>query len=156
MPDFNLQQKSPRMWVHLVAVYWVSLVTYYLLWKAYKHVSEIRAAALMSSEVRAEEFAILVRDIPLLLEGETRKEQVNSYFKAIYPDTFYRSMIITDNSKVGFNWNSCKFLPVLITLFCSHYVTNLDYSMLLLGDFQQIFFFIFHAEWFNISLFTLL
>ncbi|KNA19423.1 hypothetical protein SOVF_061740 [Spinacia oleracea] len=104
----HIGQKSPRMWVHLVAVYWVSLVTYYLLWKAYKHVSEIRAAALMSSEVRAEEFAILVRDIPLLLEGETRKEQVNSYFKAIYPDTFYRSMIITDNSKVNEIWEELE------------------------------------------------
>lgn len=97
---FHLQQKSDRLWAYLIALYWVSLVTYFLLWKAYKHVSDIRATALMSSEVRAEQFAVLVRDIPPPLEGETRKEQVDSYFKAIYPDTFYKSMIVTDNKEV--------------------------------------------------------
>ena len=62
--------------------------------------SELRAQALMSSEVRAEQFAVLVRDIPTLPEGETRKEQVDSFFKSIYPDTFYRAMIVTDNKEV--------------------------------------------------------
>lgn len=104
----HIGQGSPRLWVYLVAVYWVSLVTYYLLWKAYKHVSELRATALMSSEVRAEQFAVLVRDIPPPLEGENRKEQVNSYFKAIYPDTFYRSMIVTDNTKVNKIWEELE------------------------------------------------
>lgn len=75
-------------------------MTYYLLWKAYNHVSDLRAAALMSSEVKAEQFAVLVRDIPPPPQGQTRKEQVDSYFKAIYPDTFYRSMVVTDNKKV--------------------------------------------------------
>ncbi|XP_021763830.1 CSC1-like protein ERD4 [Chenopodium quinoa] len=104
----HIEQKSPRLWGHLIAVYWISLVTYFLLWKAYKHVSEIRATALMSSEVRAEQFAVLVRDIPPPLEGETRKEQVNSYFKAIYPDTFYRSMVVTDNTKVNKMWEELE------------------------------------------------
>lgn len=54
----------------------------------------------MSSEVKAEQFAVLVRDIPPPPQGQTRKEQVDSYFKAIYPDTFYRSMVVTDNKKV--------------------------------------------------------
>lgn len=55
----------------------------------------------MSPEVRPEQFAIIVRDIPAVLqEGQTRKEQVDSYFKAIYPDTFYRSLVVTDNKQV--------------------------------------------------------
>lgn len=54
----------------------------------------------MSPEARPEQFAIVVRDIPPVPEGQTRKEQVDSYFKAIYPDTFYRSMIATDNKAV--------------------------------------------------------
>lgn len=55
----------------------------------------------MSPEVRPEQFAVLVRDIPAISKGETFKEQVDSYFKAIYPDTFYRSMVVTDNSKAN-------------------------------------------------------
>uniref|UniRef100_A0A803KUG6 CSC1-like protein ERD4 n=1 Tax=Chenopodium quinoa TaxID=63459 RepID=A0A803KUG6_CHEQI len=92
----------------MIAVYWVSLVTYFLLWKAYKHVSDIRATALRSSEPRAEQFAILVRDIPHAREGETKKEQVDSYFKAIYPDTFYRAMIVTDNKEVNKIWEELE------------------------------------------------
>lgn len=84
----------------MAATYWVSLVAYFLLWKAYKHVSDLRAAALESPEVKAEQFAIIVRDIPPPPGGQTRKEQVDSYFKAIYPETFYRSMVVTDNKEV--------------------------------------------------------
>lgn len=95
-----LQEKSPRLWAFLGATYWVSFVTYFLLWKAYVHVSGLRANALMSPEVKAEQFAVLVRDIPAVPEGQTRKEQVVSYFKTIYPETFYRSMVVTNNTEV--------------------------------------------------------
>lgn len=54
----------------------------------------------MSPEVKNEQFAVVVRDIPPVPKGQTRKEQVDSYFRAIYPDTFYRSMVVTDNTKV--------------------------------------------------------
>jgi hypothetical protein len=54
----------------------------------------------MSSEAKPEQFAILVRDITLVFQGQTRKEQVDSYFKTIYPQTFYRSMVVTDNKEV--------------------------------------------------------
>ncbi|KAH9606919.1 hypothetical protein KSS87_009314 [Heliosperma pusillum] len=94
--------------VFLGTVYWISLVTYFLLWKAYKHVTELRATALMSPELRVEQYAVLVRDIPPTLEGETRKEQIDSYFKAIYPDTFYRAMPVTDNAKVNKIWEELE------------------------------------------------
>lgn len=97
----HVEEKSPRLWAFLIAVYWVSFVSYFLLWKAYIHVSGLRAKALMSPEVKPEQFAILVRDIPHVTEGQTRKEQVDSYFKSIYPDTFYRSMVVTNNKEVN-------------------------------------------------------
>ncbi|KAI3455962.1 hypothetical protein Pfo_012625 [Paulownia fortunei] len=97
----HVEEKSPRLWAFVIAIYWVSFVAYCLLWKAYKHVSDLRAAALMSPEVKNEQFAVVVRDIPPVPEGQTRKEQVDSYFKAIYPDTFYRSMVVTDNKQVN-------------------------------------------------------
>ncbi|GMY37719.1 CSC1-like protein ERD4 [Fagus crenata] len=78
-------------WAFLLALYWVSFVTYYLLWKAYKHVSGL---------MRSEQFAILVRDIPPVPEGQTRKDQVDSYFKTIHPETFYRSMVIQTTKRI--------------------------------------------------------
>ncbi|KAE7996140.1 hypothetical protein FH972_000888 [Carpinus fangiana] len=103
----NITPKSSRLWGFLLATYWVSLVTYYLLWKAYKHVSGLRADALMSPEVKPEQFAILVRDIPGL-QGQTRKEQVDLYFRAIYPEKFYRSMVVTDNKVVNKIWEELE------------------------------------------------
>lgn len=60
----------------------------------------------MSPELKAEQFAVLVRDIPDLPEVQSRKEQVDSYFKSVYPETFYRSMVVTDNKKV------CMRIPI--------------------------------------------
>lgn len=95
------QKKSPRLWAFLGAVYWISLVTYFFLWKAYKHVSTLRAQALMSADVKPEQFAILVRDMPSPPDGQTQKEFIDSYFREIYPETFYRSLVATENSKVS-------------------------------------------------------
>lgn len=100
----NITENSPRLWAFLIATYWVSFVTYYLLWKAYKHVATLRGNALKSPEVRSEQFAALVRDVPNGPTGDTRKEQVDSYFRTIYPETFYRSLIVTENKKVNKMW----------------------------------------------------
>lgn len=104
----NVKAKSPRLWAFLITTYWVSFVTYYLLWKAYKHVATLRAKALTSPEVRSEQFAVLVRDLPNVPAGQTRKEQVDSYFRTIYPDTFYRSLIVTENKKVNKMWQELE------------------------------------------------
>ncbi|CAN6689463.1 unnamed protein product [Malus baccata var. baccata] len=104
----HLKEKSPRLWAFLIGVYWVSFVTYVLLWKAYKHASNLRASALMSPQAKPEQFAILVRDIPDVPEGQIRKEQVDSYFKTIYPDTFYRSLVVTDNKEVNKIWKELE------------------------------------------------
>lgn len=67
--------------------------------------SDLRAAALMSSKVVPEQFAVLVRDVPPA-QGQTIKEQVDTYFKNIYPDTFYRSLIVTDNKEVSSEYSN--------------------------------------------------
>jgi len=97
----HVGKNSTRLWAFLISTYLVSIVAYCLLWKAYKHVSQLRAVALESTEAKPQQFAIVVRDIPSSPDGQTRKEQVDSFFKTIYPETFYRSMIVTDNKGVN-------------------------------------------------------
>ncbi|KAJ0714912.1 putative 10TM putative phosphate transporter, cytosolic domain-containing protein [Helianthus annuus] len=53
----------------------------------------------MSPEAKPEQFAVLVRDIPASSDGQFRKEQVDAYFKNIYPETFYKSLVVTENKK---------------------------------------------------------
>ncbi|KAL5196881.1 hypothetical protein ABZP36_000393 [Zizania latifolia] len=88
----NVQEGSLRLWAFLLSVYWVSFVTYFVLWKSYKHVSNLRAAARSTPDVKPEEFAVLVRDVPMPPHDQTIKDSVESYFRALHPDTFYRSM----------------------------------------------------------------
>lgn len=95
-----IQVKSSRLWAFLVATYWVSFVTFYILWRAYKHCSNLRASALAKPKLKHEQFAVLVRDIPSVPQGQTRKEQVDTYFEELHPETFYKSMVITDNREV--------------------------------------------------------
>ncbi|KAE8656193.1 CSC1-like protein ERD4 [Hibiscus syriacus] len=104
----NIQERSPRLWAFLVATYWVSVVTYFLSWKAYKHVSTLRATALKSDEVKPEQFAVLVRDLPDVAPGQSRKQQVDTYFKSIYSHTFYRSMVVTNNKEVDKIWGELE------------------------------------------------
>ncbi|KAJ4980748.1 hypothetical protein NE237_031585 [Protea cynaroides] len=104
----NIPNRSPRLWAYLIGTYWVTFVTFYILWKGYKHVSDLRARALMSPEVKPEQFAALVRDIPQDPEGRTRKEQVDSYFKTIHSETFYRSMVVTDNKQANKIWEELE------------------------------------------------
>lgn len=100
----NVKEKSSRLWAFLLGTYWVSFVTFYVLWKAYKHCSDLRASALADSKLKPEQFTVLVRDIPSVPKGQNRKQQVDSYFKELYPETFYRSMVITDNRKANKIW----------------------------------------------------
>ena len=54
----------------------------------------------MPPEVKPEQFAVLVRDIPPFPVDQTRKAQVDSFFKIIYPEIFYRLMVVTKNKEV--------------------------------------------------------
>ncbi|KAK1394995.1 hypothetical protein POM88_014051 [Heracleum sosnowskyi] len=36
------------------------------------------------------------------------EKQVDSYFRALYPDTFFRSMVVTDNGKVNVIWKELE------------------------------------------------
>ncbi|KAI4297304.1 hypothetical protein L6164_037198 [Bauhinia variegata] len=104
----NIKEKNPRLWAFLIATYWVSFFSLILLWKGYKHVSVLLAEALKSPEIKPEQFAIVVRDIPKVSEGQTKKDHVDSYFRTIYPETFYRSMIVTNNKAVNKIWEELE------------------------------------------------
>lgn len=99
----NIQKQSPRLWAYLLGTYWVSFVTFYVLWRAYQYALDLRTTSKTSPEVKPEDFAVLVRDIPPP-QDQSRKEQVDSYFRALHPDTFYKSMVVTDNKKANKIW----------------------------------------------------
>ncbi|KAE8659613.1 CSC1-like protein ERD4 [Hibiscus syriacus] len=96
----NIQEKSPRLWAFLVATYWVSVVTYFLSWKAYKHVSALRATALKSDEVKPEQFAVLVRDLPDVTTEGFKKKLLRA--EAIYEESERKGQGMKPTHKAGF------------------------------------------------------
>ncbi|KAG2631650.1 hypothetical protein PVAP13_2NG039100 [Panicum virgatum] len=69
----NIQPQSMRLWAFLLSVYWVSFVTYFVLWKSYKHVSNLRATARSTPDFKPEEFAVLADKIYLEIEDHKKK-----------------------------------------------------------------------------------
>src|SRR5947209_2914965 len=58
------QPNSPKTWAFLLGMFWVSLVTYYVLWKSYRRIVYMRDRAQVSAYARPQQFTALVRDIP--------------------------------------------------------------------------------------------
>uniref|UniRef100_A0A0C9QXW6 TSA: Wollemia nobilis Ref_Wollemi_Transcript_816_2869 transcribed RNA sequence n=1 Tax=Wollemia nobilis TaxID=56998 RepID=A0A0C9QXW6_9CONI len=104
----NIKSKSARLWGFVAATYFVSVATYFILWKTYKHVLWLKGRKQYSMEAKPEQFVILVRDIPLVPPGETRKQQVDSFFKRLYPETFEQSLIVTDFSEANKVWTKIE------------------------------------------------
>lgn len=51
-------------------------------------------------KARPQQFACLVRDIPARPSRMTRREQVNTFFKKLHPDTYETCVIILNLKKV--------------------------------------------------------
>ena len=97
-----LQDGSKRLWAYVVGAYWLTIVTMHRLWKTYKHVVHLRIVDQSNPEnIKPEQYAVLVRDIPAPLPGSgTMYEQVDKYFKALHPETYRACVIVTKMSKV--------------------------------------------------------
>uniref|UniRef100_A0A0D6QTR2 CSC1/OSCA1-like 7TM region domain-containing protein n=1 Tax=Araucaria cunninghamii TaxID=56994 RepID=A0A0D6QTR2_ARACU len=100
----NVKRKSARLWGFVAAAYFVSVATYYILWKTYKHVLQLKGRKQYSMEVKPEQYVVLVRDIPPVPPEKTRKQQVDSFFRRLYPETFEQSLIVTDFSEANKVW----------------------------------------------------
>ncbi|CAM6086043.1 unnamed protein product [Calypogeia fissa] len=104
----NIKPKSQRIWAFLIGMYVVSFVTYYVLYKTYKHVIELRSEAQMATKAPPEQFACLVRDIPKLSKDETRSEQVDHFFRTVHPDTYEKATIVTKLNKASKLWTQLE------------------------------------------------
>lgn len=124
-------QGSARLWTHVFAAYWVAIVCYYILYKNYKTMSDMRAKFLGASGSRAtvRQYAVLVTDIPASRTVD-RHSQVDAFFQKLHPGTFEQAQVITKLSKVrpsfgqtavprrSFGYASCLIMISLDQIFC--------------------------------------
>ncbi|KAI3707353.1 hypothetical protein L6452_25798 [Arctium lappa] len=76
----NVQPKSPKFFAHILMMYVFTLWTCYMLYKEYDVVASMRLKFLASKSRRAEQFTVLVRNVPRVPDRSI-SDTVDDYFK---------------------------------------------------------------------------
>lgn len=92
----NLEPGSRKIWAFLLGVFWVSFVTYYVLWKSYRRIVYMRDRAQASGYARPQQYTALVRDMPKPVGKESRAQMVDSFFARVHPGAYNRVQPVYD------------------------------------------------------------
>ena len=95
------QPKSSKIWAFLIGMFWVSFVTYYVLWKSYQRVVYMRDRAQASAHARPQQYTVLVRDMPKPVGKESRNQQVDSFFARVHPGSYNREIPVYNIKRVS-------------------------------------------------------
>eukprot|EP00271_Cylindrocystis_brebissonii_P014221 TRINITY_DN35505_c0_g1_i1.p1 TRINITY_DN35505_c0_g1~~TRINITY_DN35505_c0_g1_i1.p1 ORF type:complete len:740 (-),score=176.05 TRINITY_DN35505_c0_g1_i1:736-2955(-) len=101
----NITPKSARLWGGALGLWWVSLCTYFLLYRTYATVVHLRAALFSASRegtalpAGPETFCALVRDLPNG-NGDEATRFVRDFFAQIYGGAFRGAMLVPKLRKV--------------------------------------------------------
>jgi hypothetical protein len=96
----NVEPGSHKIWGYLLGMFWVSFVTYYVLLRSYRRIITLRIRRQASARARPEDFTVLVQDIPTPPAQQTQAEHVDSFFRALHPESYNRCIIVKDLRKL--------------------------------------------------------
>ncbi|KAI3497780.1 hypothetical protein L1887_33322 [Cichorium endivia] len=103
----NVNNGSNSLWVHLSAVYLITIIVCYLLYKEYKYIASKRIDYFCSSEFQPNQFTILVSNIPVP-KGTTVGQNVENFFTANHPATYLSHVVVHRKSKMWTLTNAAK------------------------------------------------
>lgn len=83
----NIRPKSNKFFVHISMEYLFTFWTCYMLYKEYERVASMRLKYLASQQRRAEQFTVLVKNVPYA-SGRSISDSVEIYFKKNHPDHY--------------------------------------------------------------------
>ncbi|RYR76158.1 hypothetical protein Ahy_A01g000758 isoform A [Arachis hypogaea] len=89
----NVQSGSQRFWAHIVIAYAFTFLTCFVLLKEYEKVAAMRLHFLASEKRRADQFTVLVRNIPPDPD-ESVGELVEHFFLVNHPDTYLTHQVV--------------------------------------------------------------
>jgi hypothetical protein len=95
------QPSSTKIWAFLAGMFWVSIVTYVVLWRSYRRIVDMRDRIQASAYARPQQFVVLVRDIPKREGKETRTEQVEKFFSRVHPGAYNRILPVHKTKPVS-------------------------------------------------------
>ncbi|KAA8521212.1 hypothetical protein F0562_011881 [Nyssa sinensis] len=83
----NVRPKSSRFFIHISMEYLFTFWTCYMLYKEYDRVATMRLNFLASQCRRAEQFTVLVRNVPHV-SGRSVSDSADNFFKTNHPDHY--------------------------------------------------------------------
>ncbi|CAI0418751.1 unnamed protein product [Linum tenue] len=83
----NVRPKSNRFFVHIGLLYAITFWTCCMLYKEYSYVASMRLRFLASQQRRAEQFTVVVRNVPRA-SGKSTSDSVDHFFQKNHPDTY--------------------------------------------------------------------
>ncbi|KAI4295953.1 hypothetical protein L6164_035946 [Bauhinia variegata] len=95
----NVQSKSERLWGHIVMAYCFTFLTCYVLFKEYEKVASMRLHFLATEKRRADQFTVLVRNIPPDPD-ESVSELVEHFFLVNHPDHYLTHQVVYNANKL--------------------------------------------------------
>ncbi|MFS8029010.1 putative calcium-dependent channel, 7TM region phosphate [Helianthus anomalus] len=95
----NVNNGSTSLWIHLGAVYFVTIIVCCLLFSEYKYISTKRIDYFCSSKPQPEQFTILVSNIPVS-KGSNVGNSVENFFTENHADTYLSHVVVHRKSKV--------------------------------------------------------
>ncbi|KAK1425014.1 hypothetical protein QVD17_20356 [Tagetes erecta] len=84
----NVPPASKRLFVHIVMAYGFTFWTYYILYKEYKIVTDMRLHFLAAQIRHPDQFTVLVRNVPSDPD-ESVSEHVDHFFRVNHPDQYF-------------------------------------------------------------------
>ncbi|KAG9154029.1 hypothetical protein Leryth_000539 [Lithospermum erythrorhizon] len=94
----NISPESIKFFVHISMEYLFTFWTCYMLYKEYDRVASMRLNFLASGGRRAEQFTVLVKNIPHT-SGHSISDSVESFFRKNHPDQYFCHQAVYDANK---------------------------------------------------------
>ncbi|KAK9139612.1 hypothetical protein Scep_009293 [Stephania cephalantha] len=89
----NVSSGSKRFWAHLVMAYIFTFWAFFVLYKEYKRITNLRLRFLASENRRPDQFTVLVRNIPPDPD-ESVSEHVEHFFCVNHPDHYLTHQVV--------------------------------------------------------------
>ncbi|KAF9685590.1 hypothetical protein SADUNF_Sadunf03G0070500 [Salix dunnii] len=94
----NVRPRSIRFFIHIALQYAFTIWTCFMLYKEYDHVASMRLHFLASQRRRAEQFTVLVRNVPHV-SGRTVLDTAEQFFKKNHPNTYLCQQAVYNANK---------------------------------------------------------
>ncbi|ESQ45017.1 hypothetical protein EUTSA_v10010925mg [Eutrema salsugineum] len=90
----NITRGSNKLWVHFSCLWFISFYALFLLYKEYKEILVKRLQQMRELKHRADQFTVLVRQVPLCPEHKTRGCGVDHFFSKHHPFSYHSHQML--------------------------------------------------------------